>query len=136
MTGEPLSASGATRALVDAAGGITALAMALFTVFVVRYRPPAAQAAVLLWLALYALSPHFFFQYLVWGLPFFLLSGRLRLAAAVQAVALLPTVLFYRAPWESEAVAVPYGVAMLALWALFAAGLVRVARDRRAGAPA
>lgn len=96
----------------------------------------AARRASLLWLAFYVVTPVFFMQYLVWGLPFFLLAGRLRLAAAVQAVALLPAVLFYRAPWESEAVALPYGAAMVALWLLFIAAFVRGVRARTRPAPA
>lgn len=89
-----------------------------------------AERASLLWLAFYAVSSVFFVQYLVWGLPFLLLAGRLRLAALVQAVALVPTVLFYRAPWEDEAIAVPYGIFMVGLWALFAVSFVRLVRAR------
>jgi hypothetical protein len=86
----------------------------------------AAERATLLWLTFYVVTPVFFVQYLVWGLPFFLLAGRLRLAAAVQLLALVPTVLFYRAPWEDADIAIPYGAAMIALWALFAVALARV----------
>ena len=92
-----------------------------------------AERATLLWLAFYIVTPVFFSQYLVWGLPFFLLAGRLRLVVAVQAVALLPTILFYRAPWEDHAVAYPYGASMIALWALFLAAFVLVVRERQAG---
>lgn len=95
-----------------------------------------AERASLLWLTFYVTSSVFFFQYLVWGLPFLLLAGRLRLALAVQVVALPPTVLFYRAPWESDAVALPYGIAMVALWALFLAAFVAVLRAHRPGPPA
>jgi hypothetical protein len=95
-----------------------------------------AERATLIWLAFYVVTPVLFFQYLVWGLPFFLLAGRLRLALAVQLVALLPTVLFYRAPWEDVTVAWPYGIAMLALWALFAVAFAVVVRERRREAPA
>lgn len=90
----------------------------------------AAERATLLWLAFYVVTPVFFFQYLVWGLPFFVLAGRLRLALLVQVAALLPTVLFYRAPWEDETVALPYGAAMLTLWALFLGAAVTVIRER------
>jgi hypothetical protein len=95
-----------------------------------------AERATLVWLAFYVVTPVLFFQYLVWGLPFFLLAGRLRLALAVQLVALLPTVLFYLAPWEDVAVAWPYGGAMIALWGLFAFAFALVVRERRREAPA
>jgi hypothetical protein len=97
-----------------------------------RLRPglDPASRAVLIWLAFYIVTPAFFFQYLVWGLPFIVMSGRLWLALAVQAVALVPTILFYKAPWESDAVALPYAATVLALWALYVFGFARVARGR------
>ncbi len=110
-------------------------AVALLTTRVGRGWSPA-ERATLLWLAFYVVTPVLFFQYLVWGLPFFLLAGRLRLALAVQLVALLPTVLFYLAPWEDVAVAWPYGGAMIALWGLFALAFALVVRERRREAPA
>jgi len=109
---------------------VTLTAVALLTTRLGRGWSPAERAG-LLWLAFYIVTPVFFFQYLVWGLPFLLLADRGRLVLAVQVVALLPTVLFYRAPWEDEAVAWPYGGAMLALWVVFVLGFVLVLRDRR-----
>jgi hypothetical protein len=89
-----------------------------------------AERAALLWLAFYVVTPVLFVQYLVWGLPFLLLAGRLRLAAAIQALALAPTVIFYRAPWESGAAPVVYGAAMVALWAAFLLAAARMVLAR------
>jgi len=90
-----------------------------------------AERASLLWLTFYIVTPVFFFQYLVWGLPFLILAGRLREAAAVQAFALVPTVLFYRAPWESDVVPVLYAATMLALWGLYVFCAARTLRRPR-----
>src|SRR4051794_19510977 len=109
---------------------VTLSAVALFTTRVGRGWSPA-ERATLLWLAFYVVTPVFFLQYLVWGLPFFVLAGRLRLALAVQLIALVPTVLFYRAPWENAGVAWPYAAAMLALWALFVGAFLVVVWERR-----
>jgi hypothetical protein len=110
--------------------GQVIVGLALVAVAALARRREPLERAVLVWIAFYCVTPTFFVQYLVWGLPFFVMAGRLRLAAAVQAVALVPTVLFYRAPWEAEGVAVPYGVTMIALWLLFVASFVAIARER------
>jgi hypothetical protein len=100
---------------------IVALVLVAVTAAAVRWRPAwtPEQRATVIWLAFYVVTPAFFFQYLVWGLPFFILARRLSLAAGVQAVALVPTILFYGAPWKSRTVAIPYAIGMLALWATF-----------------
>lgn len=112
--------------------GQALVVIALLAVAALTRRWPVPDRAAALWLAFYVVSPVFFFQYLVWGLPFVLLAGRLRLALAVQAVALVPTLLFYRAPWEADAVAVPYFVFLVALWTLFAGTLALWLRPVRA----
>lgn len=124
--------------LYDRGQLIVAAALAVAAVLSARRFPgwSPAERAALLWLVFYVVTPVFFFQYLVWGLPFLLLAGRLREAAAIQAAALLPTVLFYRAPWESDAVAPLYAAAMIALWALYLACIVRMVRRPRAAAVA
>ena len=110
--------------------GQVIVALALVAVAAYARRRDPLEWAALIWIAFYCVTPTFFVQYLVWGLPFFVMAGRLRLALAVQAVALVPTVLFYRAPWESPDVALPYGATMIALWLLFVASFVAIARER------
>jgi hypothetical protein len=110
--------------------GQVIVALALVAVAALARRREPLERAVLLWIAFYCVTPTFFVQYLVWGLPFFLMAGRLRLAAGVQALALIPAILFYRAPWESSAIAVPYAITMLALWLFFLASFVAIARER------
>jgi hypothetical protein len=119
--------------LYDRGPVLVAAALVAAAVFSWRTHPEwePAERATLLWLTFYVVSPVFFFQYLVWGLPFFIMARRLGLALAVQAVALTPTILFYAAPWDSDAVAPPYAVTMIALWALFVAAFVHLARQPR-----
>lgn len=133
----PVPKSGLVMALYDAGPLLVPAALVAVSAFTTRWGAAwsTAERASLLWLAFYVVTPVFFFQYLVWGLPFLLLAGRLRLAALVQLVALVPMVLFYRAPWESEAVAIPYGGLMVGLWALFAVAFVLVVRSHRGGQP-
>jgi hypothetical protein len=98
---------------------------ALLAVTALTWRRPLrpVDRAVLLYLAFYVVTPSFFFQYLVWGLPFIVMSGRLRLALLVQAVAIPPTLLFYLAPWESDASVPAYAVAMIAFWLVMVGAL-------------
>ncbi len=103
--------------LVGVAIGVGLLAFLLWT------RPPATQGAVLVWLALYVFAPGFFLQYVVWGLPFFLMAGYLWRALAVQALLLPPTVMVYSDNVDGEAAVVLYVVCMLALWLGFAVWL-------------
>ncbi len=125
--------SGAVEWLYDRGPVLVLGALVATAAFTTRWGRDwsAAERASLLWAAFYVVTPAFFVQYLVWGLPFLLLAGRLRLAAAVQVVALAPTVIFYRTPWEDERIAVPYAIGMITLWALFVATFVLVARARR-----
>lgn len=82
-------------------------------------RPAPEDGAVVVWLALYAFAPSFFFQYLVWGLPFLLLAGRLRAGAAIQVVVAAPTVIALLRPWGATWIMYLYLPAMLVLWAGF-----------------
>jgi hypothetical protein len=81
-----------------------------------RARASAPQMATLLWLAIYAFGVNFFFQYLVWGLPFFLMAGYLRSVLIAQLVLIVPTLLFYLGPWHHMSLAVIYGAVMIGMW--------------------
>jgi hypothetical protein len=107
--------------------------LAAACLFLWRYRPPPIPAAVLLWLGFYVLGTGFTFGYLIWGLPFFLAAGLIKQAAAIQAAVLLPTILLYAGPWESDAPIVIYAALMIALWAGFAVGLFAWARRLASG---
>jgi len=60
-----------------------------------RRRLDAIQAAALIWLVVYVANPNWFYQYMIWGLPFFLLARRRVEVAVVQLVLALPAAEVY-----------------------------------------
>jgi hypothetical protein len=98
-------------------------------------RAAVLTAAAVLWLTVYVLGINFAFQYLVWGLPVFIMAGALGWVAAAQVVAGVATVLLY-AGGPHDGVVAAYLVAINLLLAgaavALAAGLRRV---HRGGAP-
>jgi hypothetical protein len=131
--------NGAGEALQDASRWITLAALAGYLGFVRRYRPAPIDAVVLLWLVIYVFSPNFFLNYMVWGLPFFIMAGYLAEVAILQ-VALIPAmVAFYLSRWPtlSAAEGVLYVPLLLALWVFWVVALVvvgrRIVRERDQG---
>ena len=104
-----------------------AAGLALTGAFLLRHRVRPVEAAALVWLTVYVANPNFFLQYLVWGLPFFLMAGWLKEVAVLQAVLLPIAVLTYGAPWERDGVVVVYVALMTAVWLALALTLVRTA---------
>jgi hypothetical protein len=131
-----LTLHGADKALQDSARWTTLVTLAIYTGFVLRYRPAPIDAAVLVWLAIYAFSPNFFLNYLVWGLPFFIMAGYLAEVAVLQAVLVVPTIAFYVRATSAAAtvLGLAYVPILIALWgfwmvAIFALA-VRIVRQR------
>lgn len=117
-----------TEFLWDWAGAVVlAVLLGLTLLFLVRRVEPA-DAAVLIWLGIYALAPTFFFQYLVWGIPFFLLAGHLRWTGLLQIVATAPTLITILRPWEQSWVLWVYVPLMIALWVGFVVAFVVLIR--------
>jgi hypothetical protein len=114
--------NGAIRALKDASTWITAATLTAYLAFILRYRPAPIDAAVLLWLAIYVFSPNFFLNYLIWGLPFFIMAGYLVEVAVLQALLIVPMVGYYLALWPSRSAltGVLYVPSLIILWAFFA----------------
>ena len=126
----PLSAqSGLSQTVQENARWITAVALATYTGFVFRYRPAAVDAAALLWLVVYAFSPNFFLNYLVYGLPFFIMAGYLVEVVVLQALLIAPTVAYYIAlrPSPSTATGVLYIPPLIVLWAAWVLATLAVA---------
>lgn len=113
---QPVAYNSLEQALIDARQVINLGWLLLAASFVWARKVRAPEAAVILWLAAYVFGTGFFFQYLVWGLPFMLMAGRLRLVVAIQATVLVPSVIWYLAPWDSTKVVAPYAALMIALW--------------------
>ena len=113
--------NGAARALVDASTWITAVTLMAYSAFILRYRPAPVDAVVLLWLAIYVFSPNFFLNYLVWGLPFFIMAGYLAEVAVLQGLLIAPTVAYYLSLTESRStldgvIYVPFLIALWLFW--------------------
>jgi hypothetical protein len=85
------------------------------------------------WLIVLAFGSGFFFQYLVWALPFLLLAGYVTAAAALQAVVTVPMVIYYAGPWHHRAIVYVYVPFMLVVWVAWVALAVVLAR--RTGTP-
>lgn len=123
--------------LVEHGGVVVAAALLAVAAVGARSRAGALEMSVLLWLAVYAFGVNFFFQYLVWGLPFFLMAGYLREVAVAQLWLLGPAAVYYLRPWDETLVATAYTAAMLAAYAGVVYALVMVARRLwRRGGPA
>ena len=102
-----------------------------------RKRMPAIESAVVVWLAIYAFVPNFFFQYLVWGLPFFILANHVGKVLLLELALVLPTVLAEFRLWSDDRVLVPYISIMVLVWvafviAFFRAGILPPGRVRGA----
>jgi hypothetical protein len=126
----PVADPGAVSVTVrDASRWITAVVCLAYSGFVLRYRPAPIDAAVLLWLAIFAFSPNFFLNYLVWGLPFFIMAGYLAEVAVLQAALLPPTLAYYLAlhPVESGVLPFAYVPFMFGLWLFWVAATFLVA---------
>jgi uncharacterized membrane protein len=120
--------SGLTRALFDASRTV-ALATVLATgAFLLRFRAPAVLGAVMVWLTIYVFGITFFMQYMVWGLPFFLMAGYLREVLVLELVLLPPVLVTYAGVSQAWVVDVFYVVPMLAVWAGMTVALVLMAR--------
>jgi hypothetical protein len=109
---------------------LNGVALGAFAVYAAWFRPRPRIAATVLWLVVLALGSAFFFQYLVWGLPFFLLAGYLRTTAALQALITAPMLIFYLGPWRSGAIVYPFVALMITAWVAWVAALALLSRHR------
>lgn len=112
----------------------TLLTVGLVGAFVYRRRTPPALAATLLWLTFYATGTGFFFQYLVWGLPFMLMAGFVTSVGLIELAVAIPMLLFYEGPWKNGAIPVVYWALMVGLWVALCAWLYRLGRRERTDA--
>ena len=130
VTGAPFDLNAAVTFLYEN-GWLAGVLLGGLGIFLLRYRPPPLTGAVIIWVALWALSPAFFFHYLIWGLPFLLLARHLLPAAAIQLVVVVPALLFYLGPSGDWALYV-YVPLMLGLWAAMLLALVKLVRSATA----
>lgn len=92
----PHVAPSAVSTWVLAHGGLTTLAgLGIVTPFLWLRRTPPIRGAVIMWLTVYAFTGGFFFQYLVWGVPFMVLAGYRLPVAALLSLACIPEAVVY-----------------------------------------
>jgi hypothetical protein len=133
--GQAVVRSGASDLLNSWSPVISAVAIGAVAVVLRRRRIQALDAAVVLWVAVLVFGSNFFFQYLLWLLPFLIVTHRLRWAAALQLAAIGPAVIFYKRPLRMFWLVDAYKVVMIGLWVV---GLIvlafwvrRLLRDRQ-----
>lgn len=120
---------GLTKTVYDNARWVTAGALAAAAVVLIRHRPPPVEAAVLVWLTVWAFGVTFFLQYLVWGLPFLIMAGDLRQVLILQAVLLPATIITYATGLHAWEVWALYTAPMIALWVVNVGATILVARQ-------
>lgn len=89
----------------------------LTTAAIWRSRTSPALGAVIIWLTFFVFGVTFSINYLILGMPFFLLMGRLREVAAIQLSVLVPMLLFYARIGQNLPIVAVYSSIMIALWA-------------------
>jgi hypothetical protein len=120
--------SGPSQELFEHGSLLSGVALLVVGALLLRFRAPPRPAAVAVWLTVWVFGAGFFFQYLVWGLPFVVLCGWTRAAVALQAAVLVPLLLFYARPWDGAWPEVVYVPLMVAVWLALAVALGRVVR--------
>ena len=109
------------------------VALLLVAALIYRFQPAPVDAVVLLWTATYVFTPGFFFQYLIWGMPFMLMAGYTRAVIALQLVTIGPAVVAYLGPWPNGDIAIPYAAIMISVWLGFVYAFVLLVRSMISG---
>jgi uncharacterized membrane protein len=93
-----------------------------------RGRPTAPVATTMLFLAVYAFGVTFFMQYMVWGLPFMLMSGYLWQVLALEVLLFPAVYALYHGVHRAWAGDVFYVGPMILVWAILTISLGLLAR--------
>jgi hypothetical protein len=135
LAGKPVEATHALLFMRDHGHQAVLLpALGALAVLFARRRPDPPAASVLLWLVVWAFGANFFLQYLVWGLPFLLARGHLRVVAAAQAGLFLALLTTYNAPVSEGWALAVFTIPMVLAWLAALAGIAVLAvRGSKAG---
>jgi uncharacterized membrane protein len=110
-------------------GEVVAIAaIAVTAALLAWFRSPAPLAAVLMWLSVYVFGVDFFMQYMVWGLPFFLMAGYLRQVLVLQLLLLGPVWVIYHGVTHAWLASLLYIAPMLIVWLVLALAFVLLSR--------
>ena len=121
---EGIEVGAVVRGIHARSGAIVLAGLAAVSALLFRFRPAPVHAATAIWLAVYVVSPAFFFQYVVWGVPFFLMAGYVREVALLQLLLLPGTVVFYLRPWSDDRIGLVYVPAMAVVWLALVLGVL------------
>ncbi len=125
LTGAAVTYNGAIEKLNDIGTPILFVALGLLGLYLIFSRVSVERSAVLLWLTAFVFLPSFFFQYVTWGLPFFLMAGYVAHVIVAQIVLFAPQIMFEASrplglgkPYRpiSDSLVGPYVALMLAYW--------------------
>lgn len=130
---DPVQPSALVTSVTDVQNVIVVAAVLAVTVLLVRRRAAPLPGAVAIWLTVFAVNPNFAYQYLIWGLPFFLLAGHVRAVIALQVAILPAAALLYGHPDGVDDSGWLYFAAIQAVWlGLVVAAVLAVRRVRPA----
>jgi hypothetical protein len=118
-TAPNVALTSASQTLLHLSATLSIAALLASGALLLSKRTPPLLAAVVLWVTVYAFGVNFGLSYLLWGLPFFVLAGRLWLAAIVQAGALVPSLLLFGVGSREDPLQRIYVPIMLAMLAGF-----------------
>ncbi len=134
-----VSLNDATRFFYLHGGELALFALGAISLFLLVTRPEPVLGALLLIVGLYVFGPNDCIQYFSWCIPFLVMAGMLRVAAAVSIWMIVPSAIAYW--WHSPALVPLYICTMGVLylgWVALATALVnriRFGSARRAGPP-
>lgn len=126
LAGEPGAYNTAIEKLNDYGTPILFVILGLLGLYLIFKRVPVERSTVLLWLAVFVFLPSFFFQYVIWGLPFFLMAGYVLHVVVAQGLLFAPQLMFEASrplgagqPVRpiSDSLVGPYVAIMLVVWA-------------------
>lgn len=125
----PVRLNGAEQWLfLHHAGLLNGLIVLVLAAYGALRRPSPRVAAAVLWLVVLAFGSGFFFQYMVWALPFLVLAGCVGGAALLQVAVCAPMLLFYVTAWRSPGIVPVYVAIMVLVWGSWLVGAAVLAR--------
>ena len=137
LAGGPFDIATSTKLVYLCAAVASLVGLALVGALAIRRRTPPVEAACLIWLTVYTFAVGFFPQYTTWGLPFFLMAGRIGEVALVSALLVPITgIIVLPRPLAFPQLVLLYQIAALAMHASFVGMWLRdlIAIRRRSAA--
>jgi hypothetical protein len=119
LYGEPVQLTGLSTWLYDSQNAIVGAAALLTGAFAYVRRLEPIDAAALIWLAVFVANPEWGYEYLIWGLPYFILARRYVEVLVLQLVLIVPEVVLYRT-FATHKLGMFYFPTLTVVWAAMA----------------